>query len=267
MLRVGVHGACGKMGQRVVALVYEAPDLTLAAAMEAPEHPRQGQDIGLVCGLGPVGVLVSDTFPETPLDVVIDFSVPQASVQLARRCTERGTALVVATTGFNDAQRAALRAASERIPLLVSPNMSFAVNLLMVLVQHAAAALKEADVDIEIIEKHHRYKKDAPSGTALEFGRLIAEVVGPKRFIHGREGLVGERPRGEIGFHAVRVGDNVGEHTIIFGLLGETLEFTHRALTRDCYARGALQAARLLVGRPPGLYHLRDLLPVNVLQP
>jgi len=261
-LRVAIHGACGRMGQRLVHLVHAADDLRLAAALEAPEHPALGRDIGELCGLGPVGVALSAALPSEPPDVVIDFSVPEASVALAQRCAAQGIPLVVATTGFSPEQREQLVTAAQRIPLLVSPNMSLAVNLLMALVETAAGHLKDADVDVEIIERHHRYKKDAPSGTALEFGRLIAEAMGGKRFIHGRQGLTGQRPRDEIGFHALRVGDNVGEHTVVFGLLGETLEFTHRAGTRDCYARGALHAARLLVSKPAGLYTMRDLLGV-----
>ncbi len=259
-LRIAVHGACGRMGRRLVQLIHEADDLELAAALESPTHPYHGRDIGEVCGLGALGVVVSDGLPPHAADVVIDFSVPEASVAISRWCADAGIPLVVATTGFTDEQRVQLIAAAKRIPLLVSPNMSIAVNLLMVLVRQAAERLRDADADVEIIERHHRYKKDAPSGTALEFGRIISESMGGKRFVHGRSGQTGERPRDEIGFHALRVGDNVGEHTIVFGLLGETLEFTHRASSRDCYARGALYGARLLVSKSPGLYNMRQLL-------
>ncbi len=260
-LRIAVHGACGRMGQRVVDLVRQAEDLQLVAALEHPTHACIGRDIGEVCGVGPVGVVVSSELPAgAGPEVVVDFSVPEASVALAQRCAELRIPLVVATTGFSAEQREQITAAARQIPLLLSPNMSLAVNLLMALVEQAARHLKDADADVEIIERHHRFKKDAPSGTALEFGRLIAEAMGGKRFVHGRSGLTGERPRDEIGFHALRVGDNVGEHTIVFGLMGECLEFTHRAGSRDCYARGALYAARLLVKQPPGLYSMRQLL-------
>ncbi len=259
-LCVAVHGACGRMGQRVVHLVSQADDLELTAALEHPAHPAIGRDIGEVCGIGRIGVPVSSELPEKKPDVVIDFSLPEASVALAQRCAQRGIPLVVATTGFSDEQRQQVEAAAQRIPLLISPNMSLAVNLLMALVEEAARQLKDADVDVEIIERHHRFKKDAPSGTALEFGRLISNAMGGRRFVHGRSGLTGERPRDEIGFHALRVGDNVGEHAIVFGLMGETLEFIHRAGSRDCYARGALHGARMLVKRPPGLYSMRQLL-------
>lgn len=259
-LRVAVNGACGRMGMRLVDLIRQADDLELAAALESPTHPCHGRDIGEVCGIGPIGVLVGDALPAGDVDVVIDFSVPEASVALSRRCAELQIPLVVATTGFTEAQYAELIRAAERIPLLVSPNMSVAVNLLMVLVRQAAERLRDADADVEIIERHHRYKKDAPSGTALEFGRIVSDAMGGRRFVHGRSGLIGERPRDEIGFHALRVGDNVGEHTIVFGLLGETLELTHRASSRDCYARGALYAARQLVKKPAGLYNMRQIL-------
>src|SRR5262249_43545680 len=157
-------------------------------------------------------------------------------------------------------QRADIEAAAHAIPLLMAPNMSLAVNLLMSLTRHAAEALKGKGFDVEILERHHRYKKDSPSGTALHFARIIQQAMGQTHVRHGREGLVGERPAHEIGIHAIRVGDNVGEHTIIFSTLGETLELTHRAHARDCYARGALQAAKFLAGKPAGRYTMNDVL-------
>jgi 4-hydroxy-tetrahydrodipicolinate reductase len=152
-----------------------------------------------------------------------------------------------------------LEGISKKIPILLSPNMSFAVNLLMKLAGEAARALG-ASADVEIVERHHRLKKDAPSGTALRLAEIVAREIGSKQFAHGRQGLVGERPRGEIGLHALRTGDNPGEHTVVFGLMGECLELSHRALNRDGFARGALQAAKALVGRPPGLYSMIDIM-------
>lgn len=257
--RIGVHGACGRMGQRIVSLVHEDADLQVAAAIEIAKHPRIGSDIGELCGLGSLGVPVTAELGPA-VDALIDFSVPEASLEVAKVCVTRQIPLVVATTGFSSVQRQELLAAAHFIPLLLAPNMSLAVNLLMKLVGEAASALRNADADVEIIERHHRFKKDAPSGTALEFGRIIAQAAPPKQFVHGREGLVGERPRDEIGFHAVRVSDNVGEHQIVFSLMGETIEFVHRAHSRDCYARGAVKAAKYLATRKPGHYTMMDVL-------
>jgi 4-hydroxy-tetrahydrodipicolinate reductase len=175
-------------------------------------------------------------------------------------CVQRRIPLVVATTGHTAAQKQQIEAAAHDIAVLMAPNMSLAVNVLMKLVRQTAQMLRGQGFDIEILERHHRFKKDSPSGTALHFARLIQEGAGPHQLRHGREGLVGERPANEIGIHAVRVGDNVGEHTIVFSTLGETLELTHRAHSRDCYARGALQAAKFLAGRPAGRYTMEDVL-------
>jgi 4-hydroxy-tetrahydrodipicolinate reductase len=249
------------MGQRLVALGIADPDLTIAAGLEAPHHPRLGQDAGTTAGVGEINVPVVATL-DAPVDVVIDFSVPAGAQAIMATCMERGIPLVVATTGLSDAQQQMLREAAGRIPLLWSPNMSLAVNLTMKLTETAAQALAghPSGADVEIIERHHRFKEDAPSGTALKFGRIIADAMGQQSHRHGREGQSGKRPHGEIGYHAVRVGDNPGEHTIIFGLLGETIELTVRATSRDCYAHGALTAAKFLVGKPAGLYGMGDVL-------
>jgi 4-hydroxy-tetrahydrodipicolinate reductase len=175
-------------------------------------------------------------------------------------CTARRIPLVVATTGFSAAQRQQVEEAAHETALLMTPNMSLAVNVLFRLVREAAGLLAGKGFDVEIVERHLRYKKDAPSGTALHFARIVQEVMGQTRLRHGREGLVGERPADEIGIHAMRVGDNVGEHTIVFSTLGETLELTHRGHTRDSYARGALLAAKFLAGKPPGRYTMNDVL-------
>jgi len=175
-------------------------------------------------------------------------------------CIARQIPLIVATTGHTPAQRQEIEAAAHQTALLMAPNMSLAVNLLMKLVGQAAASLKDRGFDVEILERHHRFKKDSPSGTALHFARIIQESMGQSQYRHGREGLVGERPHHEIGIHAVRVGDNVGEHTVVFSTLGETLELTIRAHTRDCYARGALQAAKFLATKGAGRYTMNDVL-------
>ena len=191
---------------------------------------------------------------------IIDFSQPEGTMAVLPVCVERRIPIVVATTGHTLDQKQEIEAAAHQTAVLMAPNMSLAVNVVTKLVQQAGLMLRDKGFDVEILERHHRYKKDSPSGTALHFARIIQDVMGQSQIRHGREGLVGERPATEIGIHAIRVGDNVGEHTILFSTLGETLELTHKAHARDCYARGALQAAKFLAGRPPGRYTMNDVL-------
>jgi 4-hydroxy-tetrahydrodipicolinate reductase len=258
---IGVNGACGRMGQRIIALAQEDKEITLGAALDATGHPQLGRDAGEVAGIGNLGVAIrSDLLLEQRLHVMIDFSMPEGTMAILPTCVERRIPIVVATTGHTPAQRKEIEAAAHETALLMAPNMSLAVNALMKLVKQAAEVLRGKGFDVEITERHHRFKKDSPSGTALHFARIIQEAMGQSQLRHGREGLVGERPPHEIGIHAIRVGDNVGEHTIIFSTLGETLELSHRAHTRDCYARGALQAAKFLADRPPGRYTMNDVL-------
>lgn len=260
-IKVAIHGAAGRMGQRLVAIAAADPELSVVAAIDRPDHPRAGQDAGGIAGAGALGVPLSGSL-DAAADVVIDFSSPAGTLAILRTCVERRVPLVVATTGLEAKELDAVRAAAATIPLLWSPSMSLAVNLAMKLSAVAGRALAEhpTGADVEIIERHHRYKEDAPSGTALKFGQIIAEVMGQKRQEHGRHGRPGQRPHDEIGYHAVRTGDNPGEHTIIFGLLGETLELTVRATNRDCYAHGALAAAKFLVHQPRGLYGIENVL-------
>jgi len=255
-IAVAVHGATGRMGVRLIRLIVEDPSLALAAAIDRPDHPALGRDVGPLVGLGEVGVPLGASLGAA--DAAIDFSTPTASLKVAEACRALGVPLVVGTTGFEPEQKARLEATAERIPLLVSPNLSRAVNLLMRLTAEAARALGDS-ADVEIVERHHRLKKDAPSGTALRLAEIVGREIGSGRFAHGRQGQVGERPRGEIGLHALRTGDNPGEHTVVFGLMGECLELSHRALNRDGFARGALDAARFLVGKPPRLYGMGDI--------
>ncbi len=259
--RIVVNGAAGRMGQRLVALGSADPALKLVAALESPAHHKFGLDAGEVAGVGQLGVRLMNTFPEEgQADVLIDFSSPVATDALITRCIASKIPLVYATTGASPEQMESLRAAAQTIPVLWSPSMSTTVNLAMKLAGIASSALADHDADVEIIERHHRFKADSPSGTALKFGQLIAQNMGIDQFRHGREGKVGARPHNEICFHAVRTGDNPGEHTIIFGLLGETLELTVKASNRDCYAIGALQAAKFLAGKPAGFYGMNDVL-------
>jgi 4-hydroxy-tetrahydrodipicolinate reductase len=198
--------------------------------------------------------------PDKRLEVLIDFSTPEGTMTVLPVCVARRIPLVVATTGHTPEQRRAIEEAAHETAVLMSPNMSLSVTVLFRLVREAARLLAGKDFDVEIVERHHRYKKDAPSGTALHFARIIQEAMGQTELRHGREGLTGERPPQEIGLHALRVGDNVGEHAIIFSTLGETLELVHKAHTRDSYARGALLAAKFLAGKGAGRYSMDDVL-------
>ena len=258
---IAVNGACGRMGLRIIQLAREDQELALSAALEAAGHPCLGRDVGEVAGVGRLGVPVAAELPvDQRPDVVIDFSSPAGTMAVLPVCVDRRIPLVVATTGLSAAQQRAVEAAAHETAILIAPNMSLAMNVLMRLLAQAAAVLTGKDFDVEIVERHHRFKKDAPSGTALHLAHIVQAAMGQKHIRHGREGLVGERPRDEIGVHAIRTGDNVGEHTVIFSTLGETLELTHRAHTRDCYVRGALQAAKFLANRPAGWYSMRDVL-------
>ena len=258
-VRVGISGAAGRMGQRLIALGTADKELEIVAAIEADGHPKLGSDAGELSGIGNIGLPLTNDYGQN-VDVVIDFSLPKGTNQLAGRCVERRTALVFATTGTTADQDRLLKDAAAQIPILVSPSMSMTVNLAMKLCELAGRTLRDKDVDVEILERHHRFKADSPSGTALKFGKIIAAEMGQTVEQHGREGRIGERPHNEIGYHAVRIGDNPGEHTILFGLCGETLEITVKASNRDCYALGALAAAKFLHDKPPGLYAMTDVL-------
>jgi 4-hydroxy-tetrahydrodipicolinate reductase len=260
-IQLGINGAAGRMGQRLVALGSADPQFKLIAALENGAHPKLGTDAGLIAGVAPIDVPLSSSV-SAPLDVMIDFSVPAATAAVLATCLERKAPLVLATTGLDAELQEKVRQASRQIAILQSPSMSLATNLVMKLSEVAAGVLKDhpSGADVEIIERHHRFKEDAPSGTALKFGQIIAGVMGQQDHRHGRSGRPGQRPHGEIGYHALRVGDNPGEHTIVFGLLGETIELTVRATNRDCYAHGALAAAKWLAGKKPGLYNMNDVL-------
>jgi 4-hydroxy-tetrahydrodipicolinate reductase len=261
-LKLAVHGAGGRMGRRVVALAIDEPGVDLVAAIEHSGSPLLGQDAGVVAGLAPTGVTLSSSWPKTA-SVVIDFSLPSAVDGVIDQSVLAKIPLVMATTGLHEHQKAKLAEAAKSIPIVFAPSMSMAVNLTMKLTQKVTETLKNVPggLDIEIIERHHRFKADAPSGTALRFGELIAEKMdGEVRHLHGREGETGQRTRNEIGYHAVRVGDNPGEHTIVFGMMGERIEINVAASNRDCYAAGAIAAAKWLQSKPAGLYSMFDVL-------
>jgi len=258
---VGVNGAAGRMGQRIVALCHADPELKVAAALEAPKSPHIDHDAGEIAGIGRIDVPIRTELTDR-VDVVIDFSTPDGLLRIADVCADRQIPLVAATTGLNDKQKERVLSVAQVTPVVLAPNMSLAVNLTMKLVREAARVLKNLPqgVDVEIIERHHRFKEDAPSGTALAFGQIVADEMGQTNHVHGRHGRPGARPRTEIGYHALRTGDNVGEHTIVFGMIGETIDIHVRGHNRDSYAFGALAAARFLVTCKPGLYTMNDVL-------
>ena len=260
-IHIGINGVCGRMGQRLIALAREDPALTVVAALDAAGHPSLGRDAGEIAGTGPLGIAVAAEVPlHTRVDVIVDFSMPDGTMTVLKTCLARKIPLVVATTGHTPEQRREIEAAAHETAILMAPNMSLVVNVLFKLTQTAAQLLTGYGYDVEIVERHHRFKKDSPSGTALHFAKLIQDVQGQTELRHGREGVVGERPAHEIGLHAVRAGDNVGEHTIIFSTLGETMELVHKGHSRDAYAKGALQAAKFLAGKPAGRYSMSDVL-------
>jgi 4-hydroxy-tetrahydrodipicolinate reductase len=265
MIRVAVLGIGGRMGGRIAAAVRAEPDLRLAAATERPDSPHVGRDAGIVAGIGETGVPVSPAIDEAlgrGIDVAIDFTAAPAAVKHAQSCARAKVALVIGTTGFSAAQRSELADCAKQIPLLLAPNMSVGVNVLFRLVAEAARALGPS-YEIEIVEMHHRAKQDAPSGTALKLAEAAAGALDldlAKAAVHARHGDTGARRPGTIGIQALRGGDVVGDHTVYFLADGERLELTHRATSRDNFARGAIRAARFVVGRPAGLYDLQDVL-------
>jgi 4-hydroxy-tetrahydrodipicolinate reductase len=261
-MKLAIVGAAGRMGKRLVALAKEDHDLDIGAAKEAAECPLIGQDAGTVAGVGELGIKISEGF-EGQIDCIMDFSNPQALPETVDEARRRQIPLVVGTTGLKAEHNAMLEQASCEIALIAAPNYSVGVNLLFKIAEQVAWTLGD-DYDAEIIEIHHRFKVDAPSGTALGLAKAIAsarEVNLEQVAVYGRQGRTGERPREQIGIHAVRAGDVVGEHTVIFSCLGERVELVHRAHTRDAFAQGALRAAKFLMeGKPPGKYTMAQVL-------
>lgn len=263
-LPVVVCGAAGRMGRLLTALARDDGRFRVAGAVEAPGHPTVGRDAGELAGGGALGVRVSDTLGAVcgREHVVLDFTTPEATLAHARIAAERGAGLVLGTTGFDADQQRELRAVAARTRTVWAANMSVGVTVLSELVT-AAARLLDPSFEAEVVEIHHHAKRDAPSGTALALARAVATARGQdfdKSAVLAREGLVGARRPDEIGVVALRAGDAVGDHTVVFGGLGERIELTHRAQSRDCLAHGALRAALWIAARPPGLYSMRDVL-------
>lgn len=263
-LRVTVSGAAGRMGRALVSALDEDDDLSLTGALEAPGNPLEGSDAGAVAGVGVRGVSIDGDLQAALArsDVVVDFTLPEASMALLEACAEVGVRAVVGTTGFSPAQRSRIQELAERTAIVLAPNMSVGVNLCFKLLEIAARTLGD-EVDVEIIEAHHRQKLDAPSGTAVRMGELIAEALGrdlAECAVYGREGRTGERDRRTIGFETIRGGDIVGEHTVMFAGLGERVELRHVSTSRANFARGALRAARWVAAQPQGCFDMRDVL-------
>jgi 4-hydroxy-tetrahydrodipicolinate reductase len=257
-----VVGAAGKMGGRIIHILQEYPSMKLFRAIDRPDHPSIGKDIGEVIGLGELGVPLEGDLRKQGGDVIINFSNPQASVESMQFAHEAGLATVIGTTGLNSEQIEKVKELSKSVRCVMAPNLSVGMNVMFRIVQEIAQVLGP-EYDVEILEAHHRLKRDSPSGTAVRLGELIAQATGRnfgKVGIYGRKGMVGERTKEEIGMQVIRAGDIIGEHTVLFGGIGERLEVTHRAQSRDNFARGAIRAALWVMNQPNGLYDMQDVL-------
>lgn len=264
MIRVAVVGAAGRMGKALIQAVTETEGFSLGAATERPDSSLIGADAGELAGIGRLDVAISDQLEKVAdsFDVVIDFTAPAVTLQHLDVCLAKGKRMVIGTTGFSDQQKAVLEAAAEKIALILAPNMSVGVNLCFKLLDLAARVMGD-EVDIEVIEAHHRHKVDAPSGTALRMGEVVADALGrdlKQCAVYGRKGITGERDRQTIGFETIRAGDVVGDHTVLFAAMGERVEITHKASSRMTFANGAVRGAGWLMQRDSGLYDMQDVL-------
>lgn len=264
MIKVIVAGAAGRMGSRLVALIKDSTALTLAGAIEGKGHHALGEDAGETAGCGRAGIPITDDLPALLErgEVVIDFSTPEATLNHLRAVAQQRRAMVIGTTGLSAPELEELKSMTRHVPCVFSPNMSVGVNLIYKVIGEMAKTLGD-EYDIEVIEAHHRLKKDAPSGTALKIAEVLARAVNRdlnQVGVYARKGLIGERKKQEIGIQTIRAGDIVGDHTVLFGGMGERIEVTHRASSRDTFARGALRAARWVVRQQPGLYDMMDVL-------
>lgn len=259
--KIALVGVNGRMGRALVQAVQEDKNTVLSAAFVRQGSTLTGMDVGEMTGYGRLNVSLQDKLDTTLFDVLVDFTRPEATMAYMQQCVTAKKPLVIGTTGFSATELATMKAAAEQIPIVFAPNFSVGVNLLLGLVAKAAHVL--TDYDIEVIEAHHRYKVDAPSGTALRLGQAAADALGwdlDSCAVYGREGITGERPAQQIGFATVRGGDVVGDHTVLFAGLGERVELTHKASSRLTFAQGAVRAAQWLVHQPAGLYDMQDVL-------
>lgn len=263
-IKIAVNGAAGRMGRQLLSAINERPDAQLSAASDAPGHPCIGQDASVLCGGQPLGVLVAEHLNEAlgATDVVIDFTAPAVSLALLDSLQGSETRVVIGTTGFSIDQLAQLHEHAQHRPVVFAPNYSVGVTVSLALLEQAARAFGN-DYDVEILEAHHRHKVDAPSGTALRMGQVVAAALDrdlAECAVYGREGITGERDPSTIGFATVRAGDIIGEHTVLFAGNGERIEITHRATDRMTFARGAVRAGVWVAKQPPGLYNMTHVL-------
>lgn len=263
-MKVAIIGAAGRMGKVLIEAVDGTDGVELGAAIVEPGSSLIGADAGDMTGIGKTGVQMVDSLDKVKddFDLLIDFTFPDLTLENARFCQANGKMMVVGTTGMNDVEKAQLSEAAKSVPIMFAPNMSVGVNVALNLLRTAAQALGD-DYDVEIIEAHHRHKKDSPSGTAVRMGEVVADALGrdlKECAVYGREGFVGERPPKEIGFETIRGGDVVGDHTVLFAGIGERIEITHKASSRMTFAKGAMRAATWLADKPAGLYDMQDVL-------
>ena len=264
MINIAVTGASGRMGSRIITLSMDIEKLKLTGALERKDYDRIGKDIGDVIGLGKTGVLISDDITNVSdgADVIIDFSSPSATIANLKAISDKPVPFVIGTTGFSKDEIDYIGLYAQNTPCVFAPNMSVGVNLLLKVLEDIAKVTGD-DYDVEIVEAHHRLKKDAPSGTAMKMAQVLASTLNrnlDSDVVYERHGLIGERTRKEIGIQTIRAGDIVGEHTVMFGGLGERIEITHKASSRDTFARGALRAALWIRKQTPGLYDMQDVL-------
>jgi len=264
MTRIAIAGAAGRMGRNLIQACNDTEGMVLAAALEHPEHPLLGSDAGELAGIGQTGVTLGADINAVldAFEVLIDFTRPEPTLANLAACRQAGKRMVIGTTGFSDAQKMQIADAARDIAVVFAPNMSVGVNLCLKLLDLAARVLGD-EVDIEIIEAHHRHKVDAPSGTALRMGEVVAAALGRDLkdcAVYGREGHTGERARKTIGFETIRAGDIVGDHTVMFAGSGELVEITHKASSRMTFASGAVRAAGWLPAQAAGLFDMQDVL-------
>ena len=264
MVNIIVAGAAGRVGARIVNAISQTDGVKLSGAFEHPESPSIGQDAGLAAGLGPIGIKIADSINKVinQGDVVIDFTSPKASLENIKIVSEKGLSMVIGTTGMTGDLLQEVEKIARGMRCVISPNMSVGVNVMLRVAAMMAEMLGD-DYDMEIVEAHHRLKKDAPSGTAMAIAKTLAKASGrdlDKVAVYERKGITGERTKEEIGIQTLRAGDITGDHTIMFGGIGERLELIHRAHNRDNFARGAVRAAKWIVEQPAGLYNMQDVL-------
>lgn len=264
MIKAVVTGAGGRMGGKIISLISATEGMKVVGAVEMAGHPIIGYDVGQRLGLGETGILACDKLTEciNQADVVIDFTNHEASLNYLKIVHQKNRAIVIGSTGFTDSELREVKKLAKDTRCVLSPNMSVGVNVMLKVLEYCAEILKD-DYDVEIVEAHHHLKKDAPSGTALKMAQVIADKLGrdmEKSLVYSRRGLIGERTKNEIGIQTLRAGDIVGDHTVIFGGIGERLEFIHRAHNRDNFAKGAIRAAQWIVNQKNGLYDMQDVL-------